>query len=432
MLNLSHLSRALTGTLLALALSPIAQAADGTRLDGIAAVVNDQIVLLSELDRSVEDIRGQILAAGSQVPPDNILRTQVLERLVMQKLQVQLAENNGVQIPDDLLNETLGRIAEANGITLNQLPATLASEGIDYRYYREQLRIEMMIDRVRRSAVDATVYVSPEEVDSFLAQQGGADNELEFRLSHILIAVAPTATDAEIEEAAARARDLAQQARDGADFQQLAISSSQGQRALQGGDLGWRRRNQIPAVFAQALNGLNPGDVTEPMRSASGFHILKMEERRQGDAIVVTQAHIRHILIQPNEVKTSSDAQAQLQTLRQRIVDGSVSFSDVARQYSDDPVSASRGGDLGWNSPGTFLPEFETMVASAQEATVSQVFQTQYGWHILEVLERRQYDGTDEYRRNEARQALYQQKVEEATQLWMRALRDEAYMEPRI
>jgi peptidyl-prolyl cis-trans isomerase SurA len=432
MLHLPRIGRMIAGTLLALSMTGTAHAAEGTLLEGIAAVVNDDVITLSELNTSMAEIYQQIIASGSQPPSESILRRQVLDQLIVQKLQVQIAAESGVQVPDDVLNQTLGRIAERNGITLNQLPQVLAEQGVDYRRYREQLRQEMMIDSVRRSEVDAGVYVSPEEIDSFLAQQGGADQELEYKLLHILISVPREATDDQVSELATQAYNIVSRARDGEDFRQLAASESAGQRALQGGDLGWRRRDQIPTAFAQALQYMQPGEITEPLRSPSGFHILMLEDRREGEVMLVTQSQIRHILLQPNQIVSTDDARGQLEILRRQIIEGEISFEEAARQYSEDPVSASRGGDLGWNSPGTFLPEFEGVAAVIPTGEVSEVFQTQFGWHILEVLDRRQYDGTDEFRRNQARSSLYQQKVEEATQLWMQQLRDEAYVETRI
>jgi peptidyl-prolyl cis-trans isomerase SurA len=424
----------LTFAFMLLALSPTvtASAAEGTLLDGVAAVVNDEIITLSELHLSMMEITRQIASSGSQPPPESVLRRQVLDQLVIQQLQVQIAHEAGVQIPDDVLNQTMGRIAERNGITLNQLPEVLAGQGIDYPRYREQLRREMMIDTVRRNEVEAGVYVSPEEIDSFLLQQGGADQELEYKLLHILIAIPSTATDEEVGVIEAQAIDIVQRARSGADFRQLATAESAGQRALQGGDLGWRRRDQLPAAFANALDRIQPGQITDPLRSPSGLHILLLEDRREGEVMLVTQSRIRHILIQPNQVVSTSDARAQINVLRDQILDGERTFEEVARQYSEDPVSSSRGGDLGWNGPGTFLPEFEEIANAIPEAELSEAFQTQFGWHILEVLERRQHDGTDEFRRSQARGSLYQQKIEEATQLWMQQIRAEAYVETRI
>jgi peptidyl-prolyl cis-trans isomerase SurA len=432
MLTPPNLYRALTGTLLAMSLTTASHAAEGILLDGIAAVVNEDVISLSELEQSVVEVRQQIAESGSSPPPESVLRRQVLDQLIGQQLQVQIAERAGVQIPDDVLNQMLGQIAERNGMTLNQFPARLAARGVDYRRYREQLRREMMIDRVRRAEVDASVYVSPEEIDGFLAQQGGVDQDVEYKLLHILLPVAPTATDAQAAEIGELAASLVEQARSGADFRQLAVSNSAGQRALQGGDLGWRRRDQMPTMFTRALSPLQPGQITDPIRSPSGFHLLKLEDQRRGDVVLTTQSLVRHILIQPNEIVSNSDAHSVLEQLREQIIAGEVTFEEAARQYSNDPVSSSRGGDLGWNGPGTFLAEFEAVVDAIPVQQISEVFQTQFGWHILEVLDRRQYDGTEEFLRNQARSALYQQKVEESTQLWLQQLRDEAYVEIRI
>lgn len=401
-------------------------------LDRIVAVVNEAVILSSDLNVEVRSVATQIAQSGGQLPPIDILQRQVLEQLVVKRLQIEIAERAGAQIPDDMLNQTLSGIAQRNGITLNQLPDALAAQGMDYRRYREQLREEMLIEQVRRQLVESEIFVAPEEIDAFLDLNGAQDQNVEYDISHILLGVGATATDAEVSDRHVEAMTIVDQLRQGADFAQLAITNSQGQRAMAGGALGWRRRDQLPASFAQTLDRMQPGQISEPIRSQSGFHILRLEDSRSSGAMIVTQSNVRHILITPNEVRSSDDSRAQLEQVRSQILSEEISFEEAARQYSDDPVSSSRGGSLGWNGPGTFTPAFQAVTDTIEVGRLSEVFQSPFGWHMLEVQERREYDGTEDFRRNQARAAIYQQKLEEATQLWLQQIRDEAYVEIRI
>ena len=404
----------------------------GELLDGVAAVVNDGVVLKSELSEETQRIIRRLQSQGTKVPPERALAPQVLERLIISRIQLQRCERVGIQVSDETLNNALANVAQRNNVTLQQLPQMLAREGIEYQQYRREMRDQIAIEQLRQRDVLGRISVSPREIDEYLARQAGrAAPNMEFNISQILVAVSPTATPETIAAAEQKATALYQRLQAGEDFAQLAVTNSDGQQALEGGSLGWKKGDELPTVFADVVPGLDKGQVSAPIRSASGFHLVRLNDRRGGEPIIEQQVHVRHILIAPNEVLDSDAAREKIMAIRQRITAGD-DFATVARAVSDDPGSKNEGGDLGWSGPGTFAPEFQAVADGIAEHTVSEPFRTRFGWHILEVLGRRTQDTTEEVRRQQAALAIRNSKLGEETEVWMRRLRDQAFVETRI
>ena len=405
----------------------------GVLLDRVAAVVNDGIVLVSDLDRQQQLISERLREAGQQLPPSNILRQQVLERLVMQEVQMQRADRLGIKVSDEMVNQALSEVAARNKIQFSDLPAALEAQGVDYRAYREEIRREMTLNGLRQRDVYSRIYVSPREVEQCYAKRKNSPGEdVEYNLGHILVAVPASATPEQAEERVARAQGVYERARRGEDFAQLAISYSDAGTALEGGALGWRKGDQLPSFAADAIPRLKPGEVTEPIRTPSGLHIFKLVEARGvTGSTLVSQIHARHILLQTNAVEDDDTVRQKLTQFRDRILKGE-SFEAIASVNSADPGSAAKGGDLGWVSPGTLVPIFEQQLDLLAENEISQPFKTQFGWHIVQLLGRRTYDATDDVIRNRCVAQLRESKADEETEIWMRRLRDEAFVEYRL
>jgi peptidyl-prolyl cis-trans isomerase SurA len=407
-------------------------ATSGTLLDRVAAVVNDGVVLKSEVDDQVEMVTARLQQQRTELPPGNVLRQQILERLVVQEIQLQRADKGGVKVSDEMLNNSLREVAERNKLTLDQLPGALESQGINYAAYRDSLRKEMTISLLRRRDVLERIIVTPREIDQYLAKQSGSIENQEFNISHILVALPQAATPGQLEEANARAKDIYERAAKGEDFAQLAVTYSNSQTALDGGSLGWRKGPQLPTFIADLVAHMQPGDIAEPVRTPSGFHIIKLNERRGADEqVMINQVHARHILMRPNELQDDATVRQKLEAIRKRILAGE-DFAGLASISSEDPGSANQGGDLGWESPDSFAPEFAHVLNGLQENEISEPFQTQFGWHIVQLLGRRTHDNTDEVRRQRAYAALREGKADEETELWLRRLRDEAYVEYKM
>ena len=402
----------------------------GEMLDRVAAVVNDGVVLSSELDEQVAEITTRISGQGMEMPPAAVLRQQVLDRLVLQEIQMQRAQRAGIRINDEALNSALADVAQRNGIPLADLPKVLASQGVDYNAYRESVRREMTTQVLRQRDVLQRINVSPREIEQFIAKDKNRPSEAnEYNLSHILIAVPQDPSTQQLEEAARRAEDVSRRARAGEDFAQLAIANSNSQTALEGGALGWRRGPEIPTVLADLVVPLKAGETSEPLRTPSGYHIVRLNELR-GEAAqgLVEQTQARHILLKPTEIQDDATVEQRLRAVRERILKGE-DFAGLAKTLSEDPGSATEGGDLGWTTPGTFVPEFDKALAALQQDEISQPFRSQFGWHIVQLLGRRQFDNTEEMRRQRAFMQLRESKAEEEIELWLRRLRDEAYVD---
>ena len=427
--------RTLALPLIGLAATAVAQdePATGAYLDGIVAIVNDGVVLQSELNSEADMIRQRLAAESVPAPPENILIDQVLERLVVNQIQLQRAERMGIRIPDEMLNSALGRIAQQQGLTINDLPAALASDGIDYNEYRIQVRDQIALQQLRQIEVINRIQLTPREIEQCLVKQVGQVNiNAEYNLSHILISVPPSATAAQFAEAEAEALEVLAAVRDGANFSEMAVRHSDAQTALEGGALGWRRGNQIPTLFSEVVAMLDKESVSEPLRSPSGYHLVRLNDQR--GAVLkseVNQNRVRHILVTTNEVVDDKTAELKLAQARERILAGE-EFGELAREMSDDPGSATEGGDMGWTEPGTFVPEFEAVVERSEIGEMSEPFKTRFGWHMLEVLDRRVYDNTEEMRRRSCEVNLRNARLDEETELWLRRLRDDAFVDKRI
>ena len=411
-----------------------AQAQSTVALDGIAAIVNDDVITRSELEVRVKRVSEELRASGTAAPPLRRLRSQVLERLIVDRVQLQLAARSGIRIDDAALNGALLRIAEQNGLTLRQFRDVLKRDGYDFPMFREQIRDELAIAELRKREIDNRVQISSRDIDlhlSTIASQGSEAERYQYRLGHILIAVPDGASSEEIAEARERAERMLGEIRGGADFANLAVAHSDGQQALEGGDLGWRQASELPTIFNDAVVGLDVGEVTDPVRSASGIHLVKLIDRRDRDRQIVQQTRARHILIAPDELTDEAAAQRQVSGLHERIVNGE-DFGELARAHSDDTGSAPRGGELGWIDPGNTVAEFERMMDSLRPGQLSEPFATQYGWHIVQVLERREHDDTEAVRRTEAMRRLRARKTDETLRAWIRQIRDEAYVEYRL
>ncbi len=401
-------------------------------LDSIVAVVNDDVVVQSELEHEMGLVVPQLQQQGTAIPPPEQLRKQVLERLILKRLQQQRAKQLGIAVDDATLNETLGKIAGRNGLTLEELQATLETGGIRFADFREDTRMQILVGRLQEQEVARSIQVTDQEVDRFLKREAGSLVPREqVRLSHILIALPDNPSPAQVAQAEAKARSLVTKLRAGADFAAVAAASSDGRTALEGGDLGWFEMAAVPTLVGDRAQTMAQGAVTDPLRSPSGFNIIKLTDIKGGLPGNVTQTHARHILIRTNEVVSDDDARSRLGQLRQRIVGGD-DFGTLARAHSDDTGSALKGGDLGWANPGDTVPAFEETMDKLAPNEVSEPFKSPFGWHIVQVLERRSQDTTQELLRLKARDAIQRRKAEDATETWLKRLRDEAYVEVRL
>lgn len=420
--------------LLTAALSITAPSAADQRqvADKIVAVVNDDVITRTELDSRLRAVKEQLKAQPSPLPPDSVLERQILDRMITASLQLQLADRNGIRVDDDTLNRTIERIAEDNKLSLAEFRNVLEKDGYEFASFREDIRREILINRVQQRQVNDRITISEQEIDNFLkAQRLAGNNGREYHLAHILVAVPDAASTERIQTARQRADEIMEKLRAGANFQETAIALSDGQQALKGGDLGWRRLEELPTLFEDPIAQMKVGDVNGPIRSPSGFHIIKLLEQRDGERHIVTQTHARHILIRTDELTGDNAAQEKLRDIRQRVISGG-DFAEMAREYSNDTANAGNGGDLGWVAPGEMVPAFEKEMDKLASGEISQPFKTAFGWHIVQVLERRSHDNTDTYLRAQARDAIRQRKIEEELQSWTARLRDDAYIENRL
>jgi peptidyl-prolyl cis-trans isomerase SurA len=405
----------------------------GELLDRVAAVVNDGIVLQSELDEQVILIGERLRQQKLELPPQNVLRQQVLERLVLQEIEMQRADKAGLKVPDEALNSAMQDVAQRNNIPLSQLPEALSAQGIDYASYRDAMRKELTLSLLRQRDVIQHISVTPREIDQYLEKQKNAPEQAaEYNVSHILIAVPQAATPEQLEAADKRALDVYTRATGGEDFAKLAVAYSNSQTALEGGALGWRKGSELPTFLTDVIAHLKAGEVSKPLRTPTGYHIIRLNETKGANQqAIVQQVHARHILMKTNELQDDATVRQKLEQIRERIEKGE-DFAGLAKTTSEDPGSAAEGGDLGWTNPGTFVPEFEAVLAELKENDISPPFHSQFGWHIVQVLGRRQFDNTDELKRHSAAEAIRASRADEETELWMRRLRDDAYVEYKL
>jgi len=400
-------------------------------LDKIIAVVNNEVLLESELDSMEQTVRQQLRQRDAAVPPSDVLRKQVLERLIVQRVQIQNASRVGVRVGDDALNAALRQIADNNKLSLREFRNALESDGFDFTDFRESIREEMIISRLRKSQVEDRVIVSDREIDTYLATQAVQGNaEVAYHLAHILISIREAAEPEDVQNGNAKLAKIQRLLDEGSDFSEVAAGYSDGQNALEGGDLGWRKQGELPSLFSDAVPKLTVGQVSDPLRSGSGLHLVKLLDKKSEETHLVKQTLASHILIKTNELTTDDDAEKRLNILRERVLNGD-DFAELARAHSDDTGSAIEDGSLGWSSPGAMVPEFSKEMDALDAGEVSGVFKSRFGWHLIKVYDRREQNMAEEFQRTKARQQIRQRKISEDLESWLRELRDEAYVEYR-
>ena len=411
---------------------PVAQAATLEELDSIVAVVNKDVIVRSELEREIVLALPEMREKGAEMPARAELERKVLERMIEKRLQMQEAQRVGIKVEDGALTQAMEGIAQRNNLTLEELQTALRASGIRFEDFREDTRAQMIMSQLQAREVIKNITVTDPEIKRFLARESDSLIErTDVRLSHILVAVPETASGEEQEQARKKAQAIVAKLRAGADFGQLARAESQGQQTQEGGDLGWFTMADVPSLAQEVSRSLAKGEVSNPLRSPSGFHIIQVTDIKGSGPAVISQTKARHILIRTNEVVSDDDARIRLEQLRMRLVGGD-DFANLARANSDDTGSALKGGDLGWLSPGDTVPQFEAAMSELAPNQISQPFKSSFGWHIVQVNERRSQDTTEELMQLKAKQKLRERKADEAVKQWLRKLRDEAYIEDRL
>jgi peptidyl-prolyl cis-trans isomerase SurA len=419
--------------LFAATLFTLPSAAAPVLLDRVVAVVNNSVITANELDRKVQQTLRQLATRNTPAPPRAQLTKQLLERMITEKVLLQTAEDTNIRIDGDTLDRALNRIAAQNNMDLAGFQAALASDGIDFQQFRQQVRNEMTIVRLREREVDNRVVVTDAEIDNYLnTRKQDPTTQTEYNLAHILILAPDGASPEQLANLRAKAEKAVSELKGGANFAQVSAAYSDAQNALQGGLMGWRSEAKLPSLFVDAMKSLKVGEMTPVLRSANGFHILKLIDKRGVDvSLVVSQTHARHILIKTNEVVSDQDAYVRLLELRDRLTNGGADFANLAKLHSGD-LSASKGGDLGWLNPGDTVPEFERAMNGLAIGGISEPVRSQFGWHLIQVIERRDQDVSQERQRMEARRAIRERKSDEAFDDWVRQTRDRAYLEYRL
>ena len=408
------------------------QAADIVKLDRIVAIVDQTVITEQELEGRIASVSAQLKKQGTELPEESVLRKQILERLITDTLQLQYAAQIGLKIDDNQLDRTIEKIAEQNNLTLTEFSEALAKDGITMRKFRSDIRNEITIARLRDREVDSRVNVSESEIDNYLTSQASLnENTDEFEISHILIRTPEEGSTEDIQKAKAKMDDAIKQLKSGTSFEKVSASFSDAPNALEGGKLGWKKGSQMPSLFLDALKNMQPGEVSEPLRSPNGFHLLKLTNKRGGNSpLVIQQTHARHILIKITEVMSDKEAKAKIDGIKERLDNGE-KFEVLARQYSEDST-ASNGGDLNWVNPGDTVRPFEEAMNALKDGQISEPVRSQFGWHIIQVIERRSQDMSKESARLKARQEIRARKADEAYQDWIRELRDRAYVELKL
>ena len=429
-LNATRRLRHLVGALMLLLLVPVAMA-ERQPLDRVVAVVDEGVVLQSELEARIQQIESRLRAQGTRLPPREVMRKRVLDQLILERIQIQRARQMGMRIGDNELNRAMQNVASNNGFaSIDAFEQALASEGMSFQQAREQIRREMLVSRIQQQQVGQRIRITEREVDNFMESTEARERSgVEYLLGHILIAVNNFNDEQEVAAARSKARDIRQRLDDGADFREVAVAESDGRNALEGGELGWRTEQELPSLAAGEIPQLDVGEASDVLQSGSGFHIVTPLDRRGGgeSGNQVEQHRVRHILISTQD-RSSEEAQALAQELAGQLEEGA-SFTALAREYSDDPGTAAEGGDLGWVNPGEMVPAFEQVMDQTEVGQRSEPFSSRFGWHILEVQEERTAEIGDQLRRREARQALQQRRFELELQNWLNQIREEAYVE---
>ncbi len=398
-------------------------------LDRVAAIVDNDVVMYSQYQTRLKEVQQTIAKRGVQAPAEDVLRQQVMERLILDAIQLQIAERSGIRVSDEELNASMATIAERNGLTQQEFAQALAADGLTLQDAQEQIRQEMIISRVRQYRVAERIQVTDQEVQNFLASDlGKMQLAEEYQLANILIPVPDAATNDDLNKAQKTVASVVKQLEQGADFAQLAMTYSASENALEGGEMGWRKAAQLPPPFDRLLGGMSIGQVTEPARTAGGIILLKLLDKRGGDVMYRDEVHVRHILLKPSEIRSPEATQKLAQRLYERLRNGE-DFAALAKQFSEDPGSALNGGDLNWIDPSSLVPVFREEMARTEIGQLSKPFESQFGWHVLQVLDRRSTDSSAQMREQQAVSLLRNRKYDEELQTWLRQIRDEAYVE---
>ncbi len=398
-------------------------------LDRVAVIVDDGVILESQIEQLIKQVKQSENFSSANAPSDKVLRTQATERLIQQELQLQMAERMGIEVSEAQLDQALSRIAQDRGMSVDELRESTINSGQSWPAFREQIKTEIITSQVERAAVQRRVSVTPQEVENLvnLIEQNDA-SPTEYRLRQILIGVDSDAPNEKQEAAKRRAQAVIDRLEEGEDFSQLAIRSSSGSNALDGGDLGWMTENSMPTLFAEVVKGKSKGEIIGPIRSGVGFHILQVADKRGEQVVEVQEVKARHILIKQSVILSDNKAKEMLAQFREQILSGEKTFAELAKEHSADPGSASRGGDLGWSRPDRYAEEFKQRVSTLEKGVISEPFRTQFGWHIVEVTDRRTLDATQESKRDKAYQMLFSRKYREEVDTWRQEMRDRAYV----
>ena len=407
--------------------------ASANALDRIVAIVEDDVIMESELRQRIQVLMQQFNKTRSALPPEDVLIEQVLQRLIVERLQLQLAERRGIQIDVLSLDQAMRNLAKRNNMNLEQFRDALLQQGLDYVVFRNQIRDEMIMEQLRQRAIDQNIQISESEIEELVTR---SDEELlkkeyEYHVAHILVAVPEGPKPEQVKNSATRSSMIYERAVSGSNFTQLTIATSDAQDALQGGDLGWRDRAQLPQIFSQQIDQMAPGDISKIAQSPAGFHIFKLIGKRKVQDTMVNQVLVRHILIRTNALLSDEAAKIKLKDIKSKI-EGGEDFGELAKEYSEDHGSAFNGGQLEWAVSSNYIQKFKEVVDNLEVKQISEPFPTQYGWHIVQLLDVRRHDNTREAMRAEAREQIRQRKIEEETELWLRQLRDESYIENRL
>lgn len=410
------------------ATSPLSQARE--LLDKVAVIVDQGVVLESEIADLVSGVKANALTNNQTLPSDAALRRQAIERLILENLQAQMADKMGIQVSDPQLDQTIQNMASQQKMSMPAFRQEIVNQGLAYEVYREQVRKELITGEVRRANVRRRVYITDQEIDTLMTiinQQG--DEQAEYRLSHILIDIASDATEEVVSEARDRAEKILELLGTGSNFTRLAIAASSGAKALEGGDMGWMNINSMPTLFAEAVASKKKDEVIGPIRSGAGFHILKIADTRGVEIVEIEEVNARHILISPSIILSDAKAELMLTEFRAQLIEGEADFAALAKEHSEDPGSALRGGVLGWNDPNIYVPEFKASLALLEKDEYSQPIRTVHGWHLIQLIDRRVDDATEKRKEDRAYQLIFNRKFQEETDEWLREMRDQAYIE---
>lgn len=401
-----------------------------SQLDQVSVIVDQGVILESEIQQLVKTVKRNALTNNQKLPSDRALRTQAIERLIMSNLQMQMAERMGIRISDPQLEQTIANIAEQEGVSIQQLRAGVAAEGMSYDAYREQVRQEMIMGEVRRANVRRRIYITPQEINNLikLIDEQGAQ-QAEYRLGHILVGFPADPSDDDVAATKERAEKVLALLNNGSDFARIAIASSSGAKALEGGDMGWLNINSMPTLFAEAVQGKDKDDLIGPIRSGAGFHILKVQDLRGIEKVEVEEINARHILIKPSVILSEDKARQMLANFREQVLAGEADFADLAKEHSADPGSALKGGELGFANPEMYVPAFKEAIQRLDKDQIGQPFRSTHGWHLVQVLDKRVSNATEKRKQDKAYQLLFNRKFAEETEAWLREMRDAAYIE---